>query len=143
MPRKNDAKGKPEQGQEKKLGSTKKKHLAKTSADESFPIVGIGASAGGLEAFTQFLDNLPVVTGMAFVFVQHLAAGQESLLTDILSRSTPMPVHKVENGMEVHRNNVYVIPPNVSMTIVDHVLKLQPQVSKLHRSYRPVSNFAG
>jgi two-component system CheB/CheR fusion protein len=75
---------------------------------------------------------------MAFVFIQHLAAGQESLLTDILARSTPMTVHKVKNDMPVYPNTVYVIPPNVSMTIVDRTLKLQPQVSKLHR---PVDQF--
>jgi two-component system, chemotaxis family, CheB/CheR fusion protein len=100
--------------------------------------VGVGASAGGLEAFTAFLEGLPADPGMAFVFIQHLATGQESLLTDILSRSTPMAVHKVENDMKVQANNVYVIPPDVSMTIEDHALKLQPQVSRLHR---PVDQF--
>jgi two-component system CheB/CheR fusion protein len=109
-----------------------------SSATASFPIVGIGASAGGLEAFTDFLKNLPKDTGMAFVFIQHLAAGQESLLTDILARSTPMTVHKVKNDMPVYPNTVYVIPPDVSMTIVDRILKLQPQVTKLHR---PVDQF--
>ena len=140
MPRKKDGKVKPEKSQEKKLVSTTKKSVtpAKSNADESFPIVGIGASAGGLEAFTQFLENLPDDTGMAFVFIQHLATGQESLLTDILARSTPMNVHRVKNDMKVQRNNVYVIPPDVSMTIIDRTLKLQPQVSKLHR---PVDQF--
>jgi two-component system CheB/CheR fusion protein len=75
---------------------------------------------------------------MAFVFIQHLAAGQESLLTDILARSTPMTVHKVKNDMPVIPNTVYVIPPDVSMTIAAHTLKLQPQVFKLHR---PVDQF--
>ena len=111
---------------------------AESTAEMSFPIVGIGASAGGLEAFTDFLKNLPNDTGMAFVFIQHLAAGQESLLTDILARSTPLTVHKVKNDMRVQRNNVYVIPPNVNMTIVGLTLKLQPQESKLHR---PVDQF--
>jgi two-component system CheB/CheR fusion protein len=140
MPRKKGETNKPEKTQKKKLAATKKKSeiSAKSSAGASFPIVGIGASAGGLEAFTDFLKNLPVNTGMAFVFIQHLAAGQESLLTDILARSTPMTIHKVKNGMQVYPNTVYVIPPNVSMTIVDRTLKLQPQVSKLHR---PVDQF--
>jgi two-component system CheB/CheR fusion protein len=116
----------------------KSETAAKSDAEESFPIVGIGASAGGLEAFTDFLKELPANTGMAFVFIQHLAAGQESLLTDILARSTPMTVHKVKNDMPVYPNTVYVIPPDVSMTIVGRTLKLQPQVSKLHR---PVDQF--
>jgi two-component system CheB/CheR fusion protein len=124
----------PQQKKNKKVASAP----AKSNAEESFPIVGIGASAGGLEAFTDFLKNLPANTGMAFVFIQHLAAGQESLLTDILARSTPMTVHKVKNDMPVYPNTVYVIPPDVSMTIIDRTLKLQPQVSKLHR---PVDQF--
>ena len=122
----------------KKVKNEPEKSQAASSAAEPFPIVGIGASAGGLEAFTDFLKNLPVDTGMAFVFIQHLAAGQESLLTDILARSTPMAVHRVKNNMQVQRNNVYVIPPNVSMTIIDRTLKLQPQEAKLHR---PVDQF--
>jgi two-component system CheB/CheR fusion protein len=135
MPRNKGAKGKPEKGQEKKNVSATKKAKptsAKPIANEAFLVVGIGASAGGLEAFTQFLENLPVTTGMAFVFIQHLAAGQESLLTDILARSTSMPVRTVKNDMKVQRNSVYVIPPDTSMTIVDRTLKLQPQTSKLH-----------
>jgi two-component system CheB/CheR fusion protein len=139
MPRGNSSKGKLEKGTEKKISKKPKSEtVANPYVGDSFPIVGIGASAGGLEAFTAFLGNLPADTGMAFVFIQHLAAGQKSLLTDILARSTSMSVHKVKNDMEVHRNNVYVIPPNVSMTIVDRTLKLQPQVSKLHR---PVDQF--
>jgi two-component system CheB/CheR fusion protein len=139
MPRKNNVKGGAEQGQGK--GVSKKlesKTAAKPSGAEVFPIVGIGASAGGLEAFTDFLKNLPLDAGMAFVFIQHLAAGQESLLTDILSRSTPLPVHKVKNNMKIERNNVYVIPPDASMTITNHTLKLQPLMLKPHR---PVDQF--
>jgi two-component system CheB/CheR fusion protein len=111
---------------------------AALAEEKQFPIVGIGASAGGLEAFTKFLEKLPSDTGMAFVFIQHLAPGQESMLTDILSRSTAMHVHKVENDMPVEPNNVYVIPPDVSMTISEYVLKLQPEVSRLHK---PIDQF--
>jgi two-component system CheB/CheR fusion protein len=138
MPRKKGEKEAPQNGQKKHFSKKMKSENISKPVAGSFPIVGIGASAGGLEAFTQFLENLPDDTGMAFVFIQHLAAGQESLLTDILARSTPMNVHKVKNDMRVQRNNVYVIPPNVSMTIIDRTLKLQPQVSKLHR---PVDQF--
>ena len=91
-----------------------------------FPIVGIGASAGGLEAFKVLLECLPVDTGLAFVIIQHLAAGQESLLTDILSRFTKMLVFQVEDGMSVEPNLVYVIPPGSTMTLRER-LKAQPK----------------
>ncbi len=89
-----------------------------------FPVVGIGASAGGLEAFTQLLSALSVTTGMAFVLVQHLDPAHESRLTEILSRATAMPVQQVEDGMIIQPNSVYVIPPNTSLTIVRGALHL-------------------
>src|SRR5262245_15551983 len=76
----------------------------------SFPIVGIGASAGGLEAFTQMLRALPVDTGMAFVLVQHLAPTHASMLTEILSRATGMPVSEAQDQMPVAPNHLYIIP---------------------------------
>ena len=92
-----------------------------------FPIVGIGASAGGLEAFTDFLQNLSSNTGMAFVLVQHLDPVHESALTQLLARTTSMKVSEVTNRMEVEPNQVYVIPPNVCMEIHHGVLKLHPR----------------
>jgi two-component system CheB/CheR fusion protein len=92
-----------------------------------FPIVGIGASAGGLEAFTQLLRELPGDTGMAFVMVQHLAPKYESMLTELLANQTSLPVAQVREGMRVERNRVYVIPPNSSMGIRDGVLHLVPR----------------
>ena len=89
-------------------------------------IVGIGASAGGLEAFEQLLAALPVDTGMAFVLVQHLAPKHESILSELLSKSTRMPVVEVTEGVAVAPNAVYVIPPNADMTIHDGVLHLSP-----------------
>lgn len=96
------------------------------SAD-SFPIVGIGASAGGLEAFTQLLSHLPLDTGMAFVLVQHLDPSQPSLLTEILARTTLMPVHAAQEGMVIAPNQVYVIPPNTTLTIDQGQLHLIPR----------------
>jgi two-component system, chemotaxis family, CheB/CheR fusion protein len=93
----------------------------------SFPVVGIGASAGGLEALKIVLENLPNDTDMAFVIVQHLAPGQISMLTEILSRSTQMTVHKVTQGVKVEPNHVYVIPPDSNMTIIDGTLQLHPR----------------
>ena len=102
-----------------------------------FPIVGIGASAGGLEAFKVLLESLPVNTGLAFVIIQHLAAGQESMLTDILSRFTAMPVQQVENGLQVEPDRVYVIPPGSTMTLSNGALKLNPK----GKSLRPIDDF--
>jgi len=97
-------------------------HSAKTEAP--FPIVGIAASAGGLEAFTELLSHLPVDTGMAFVLIQHLAPDHKSLLSEILSRSTQMPVNEVQDGIAVEPNQVYVIPPNTKMVLSKGVLQL-------------------
>jgi len=99
----------------------------KTAADSknSFPIVGVGASAGGLEAFTKLLANLPANTGMGFVLLQHLDPLHESALAEILTRATSMPVQEATNDLRVEPNHVYVIPPNKSMEIVQGVLKLR------------------
>jgi two-component system, chemotaxis family, CheB/CheR fusion protein len=91
----------------------------------SFPIVGIGASAGGLEAFTELLKHLPTDTGMGFVLVQHLDPQHESALTQLLTRVTLMPVREVTDNLRVEANHVYVIPPNTNLAIKQGVLKLQ------------------
>src|SRR5260370_14448290 len=93
----------------------------------SFPIVGIGASAGGLEAFTRLLKQLPADTGMGFVLVQHLDPVHESALTKLLSKATSMPVSEVTNNTRVEPNRVYVIPPNTSLVIAEGILKLLPR----------------
>lgn len=93
----------------------------------SFPIVGVGASAGGLEGFTQLLKALPVDTGMGFVLVQHLAPTHASALAEILSRATPMPVVEVQDGSLVEPNHVYVIPPGQNMVIAGGALRLLPR----------------
>jgi two-component system CheB/CheR fusion protein len=93
----------------------------------SFPIVGIGASAGGLEAVTKLLQALPLDTGMAFVLVQHLSPKHDSALAAILSRATRMPVTEVHDEPAVEPNHVYVIPPNRCMGIASGVLQLAPR----------------
>ena len=97
------------------------------SAAADFPIVGIGASAGGLEAFTRLLKSMPVDTGMAFVLVQHLDPDHASALNQILARATAMPVVGVTHNLRVLANHVYVIPPNVSLGLCRGVLKLRPR----------------
>lgn len=98
-----------------------------TSARQTFPIVGIGASAGGLEAFSELLENLATDTGMAFVLIQHLAPEHHSMLSEILSRKSVMPVTEVKDGMQVEANHVYVIPPNTNMAVLHRKLCLMPR----------------
>jgi two-component system CheB/CheR fusion protein len=93
----------------------------------SFPIVGIGASAGGLEAFRELLRALPADAGMAYVVVQHLDPSHESLLPDLLARATRMPVHQAREGLEVCVGQVYVIAPNTDMTLSQGALQLVPR----------------
>ena len=92
-----------------------------------FPVVGIGASAGGLEAVTQLLTHLPIDTGMAFVLLQHLDPKHESMSEEIFSRATRMEVIEAKDGMPVQPNRVYILPPNFSMGILNGVLNLMPR----------------
>src|SRR5262245_37621692 len=93
-------------------------------SDGSFPIVGIGASAGGLEAATELLKNLPQAPGLAFVVVQHLDPTHESALVSLLSRTTPMPVREARNNLLLEPNRIYVIPPNKILTLNRRRLKV-------------------
>ncbi len=89
-----------------------------------FPIIGIGASAGGLEALEQLLGNVPDNTGMAYIVIQHLDPTQKGMLPELLQRISKMKVFQVEDNMKVRPNCVYVIPPNKSMSILKGVLYL-------------------
>src|SRR5436309_1759711 len=100
---------------------------AHQSSSDTFPIVGIGASAGGLEAFSELLAHLSPDAAMAFVLVQHLDPKYPSILSEILSRTTRMPVVEVTHGVRIDLGHVYVMPPNTRMTIVKGVLNLAPR----------------
>ncbi len=105
-----------------------------------FPIVGLGASAGGLEAFEQFLRAMPVDCGMGLVLVQHLDPSHSSILAEILQRSTKMPVIEAQDHQEVRPDHVYVIPPNRDMVIFHG--KLQLSMPSEPRSLRmPIDAF--
>lgn len=91
------------------------------------PVVGIGASAGGLEALTELFSRLPADTGLAFVVVQHLDPHQGSLLSEILARKTTMPVDEAIDGTPVEPNRVYVIPPNTTLRINEGHAALRPR----------------
>jgi len=93
-------------------------------AGNTFPIVGIGASAGGLEALELFLKHLPEGSGMAFVIVQHLDPTHKGILVELLQRTTRMPVVQVRDRQKVAPDRVYVIPRNKDMSILHGVLHL-------------------
>jgi len=106
----------------------------------TFPVVAIGASAGGLKAFEELLSALPPAPGMAFVLVPHLAPQFESHMPEILARSTRLPVSEVKNGERVSPNRIYIIPPNRAMLIKKGVLHLS---SSGHKSdwRNPIDSF--
>jgi two-component system CheB/CheR fusion protein len=99
----------------------------KAHSPKPFPIVGIGASAGGFEAFSELLKFLPTDTGMAFVLVQHLDPKHESQLTQLLRRGASLPVMEVKDNVKVAPDHVYVIPANARITISDGRLRLSPR----------------
>ena len=109
-------------------------------ANGPFPVVGVGASAGGLEAFTQLLSALPDNTGMAFVLVQHLDPKHESSLCGLLAKVTRLPVVEVVNGLAVRPDQIYVIPPNTTLTIAQGVLHLTPR-GEAHGPHLPIDHF--
>jgi two-component system CheB/CheR fusion protein len=107
-----------------KVLTTKKIAEKKAAGIKPFPVVGIGGSAGGIEAFSALLQHLPADLGMAYIFIQHLSPSHESFLPDIMQRKTKMKVQKVKNNMTLEKNNVYVIPAGHSVAITDGKLKL-------------------
>ena len=106
----------------KSAGSSKEK--TPDSGIGQFPIVALGASAGGLEAFEQFLENVPENSGMAYIIIQHLDPTQKGMLPELLQRVSKMEVVQVKDRMEIKPNCVYVIPPNTSMSVLKGVLHL-------------------
>jgi len=102
-------------------------------------VVGIGASAGGLDAFIDLVSAIPRQTGLAFVLVQHLDPTHDSLLVGILAAATTIPVQEVVDGIVIERDHIYVIPPDAELTIDGEVLRLTPRTAKVPR--RPLDGF--
>src|SRR6185369_3590804 len=103
-------------------------------------IVGIGASAGGLEAFITFFTHMPPDSGMAFILVQHLDPQHASLLPELLAQHTSMPVHAIVDRMPVVPDQVYLLPPNSTITIDHGVLFLATRIeARGHRM--PIDHF--
>src|SRR5208283_730959 len=106
----------------------------------ALPVVGIGASAGGLRALESFFRATSPAPGMAFVVVMHLAPGKPSLLAEILSRHTAMRVEVAHDGQIVEKDNVYVLPPNAVLTISEGILRLQT-TDAAHHQRSPIDVF--
>lgn len=107
---------------------------------QQFAIVGIGASAGGLEACNDLLAHLPNPAGMAFVIVQHLDPRHESTLPELLSRTTRIPVSQVSRNTRVKPDHIYVIPPDASLLIRNGILRLEPRPAGLE-GHRLIDRF--
>jgi len=106
-----------------------------------FPIIGIGASAGGIDAFHLFFNHIPADSGMAFVMILHLPADRKSMLSDILSHWTSMPVVEAVHGTRIEPNHVYVPPPHAIVTLVDGQLRVELPGQNSDRVFRPIDGF--
>ena len=110
---------KPSSGKKKKSSKEALGELVETAAAPvSFPIVAIGASAGGLEALQIFFRKMPADCEMAFVVIQHLDPATKGALAEILQRHTAMKVAQIRDGMKLEPNHVYIIPPNKNLSIL-------------------------
>ncbi len=110
-------------------------------ADPADAVVGIGASAGGLDAFRGFFENLSTGSGLAFVVVLHLPHDRKSMLPEILGRWTRMPVREAEDDTRLEANHVYVPPPNTVITVADGILGIRQRDSDAPRNDRPIDDF--
>ncbi len=131
----------------KRNGQTRNKPRSKPRQPDNAPehakrplIVGIGASAGGLEAFKTFFDHMPADTGMAFVLVQHLDPDHHSLLAELLGAHTDMPVAEAEDGIEAAPDHVFIIPPDATLSIEHGCLQVEkPAPARANR--HPIDAF--
>lgn len=109
-------------------------------ANDGLSVVAIGASAGGIEAFTELVRNLATDTGLAFVFIQHLDPTHQSILAELVAKETKMPVTEVSNGLPVAPNQVFIIPPNSMMSISGNTLELTPR-EETHGVHMSIDRF--
>ncbi len=109
--------------------------VTEVNSDDNFPIVAIGASAGGLDAFQKFLESIAPNSGNAYVLVQHLAPAHDSLLPEILAKNTSLPVLEITDDIKLKPNCVYIIPENKILTAFDGVLKITPRDASLKTNY--------
>ncbi|MHA4807905.1 chemotaxis protein CheB [Flavitalea flava] len=110
----------------KKLNKTRVKALS----TNLFPVVGVGASAGGLEAFKKLVSAIPLDSGMAYILVQHLDPTHESILSELLQKVTKIPVQEITDNIKVEANHIYIIPSNKLLTATDGILQLSARHPK-------------
>lgn len=108
------------------MAKSKNKHSTGHTSSNYFPVVGVGASAGGLEAFKRLLKPIPESSGMAFILVQHLEPNHESMLTEILQKSTAIPVEEITDNVHIAPDHIYIIPSNKLLTVYDGRLRIKP-----------------
>src|SRR5580693_6614772 len=94
------------------MARSRDKYNSGYPSSDGFPVVGVGASAGGLEAFKRLIKAIPEDSGMAYILVQHLEPTHDSMLTEILQKVTAIPIHEITNNVQVSPNNIYIIPSN-------------------------------
>ncbi|MCL7987607.1 ATP-binding protein [Sphingobacterium sp. lm-10] len=107
-----------------------KKNKNQSGVNDQFPIIGVGASAGGLEAIKAMLSTIPAHSGMAFIIVQHLFPEKTSLLPDILQKITKIPVVSITEHLHIEPDHIYVIPPGKIVTVANGLLKLNPRPTR-------------
>jgi len=117
------------------------KKTGKILSANLFPVVGVGASAGGLDAFKKLLEAIPEDSGMAFVLVQHLAPTHESLLPELLQKVTRIPVLEISDDIKVEPNHIYILPSNKMLVANDGVLQLSPRTTKKGELNLPIDLF--
>jgi len=120
----------PNQKQSNSQDDVQKADTGQTTNPNNFPIVGLGASAGGLEALKTFFSKTPRASGMAYIVLMHLAPNQPSMLPELLQKVTDVPVAMAEDGQELHSDHVYVIPPKKEVSIYNGVIQLLDPVDK-------------
>jgi two-component system, chemotaxis family, CheB/CheR fusion protein len=123
----------------KKTPGSNSKTAPKPGKIKSFPIVAIGGSAGGMEAFSTLLQSLPADLGMSYIYIQHLSSDHKSMLPQILQRKTKMPVVPISNNTPLQKNHVYVIPAKNLVTINNGKLQLQPAANS--GGMHPIDHF--
>jgi len=102
------------------------KAINETPSNQQFPVVGIGASAGGLDAVKTFLKALPAKSGMAYVFIQHLSPVHASMLPELLQKVAPFPVQQITDNLHLEQDHLYIVPENKIVTVIDGALRLNP-----------------
>ena len=143
MPQRKKGPAAPSRGRRKAAGRSVKAAPGDTGApgqDLPFPVVAVGASAGGIEATSALLHALPPDTGMAFVVIQHLSPAHKSMLAGILGRAASMPVSELTQDTATEPNHVYVLPPNRNLAWGIGVLRLEPRTEAPGHA-RPVDHF--